>query len=85
MVITYKLYQIDTVDARSIGCAYNTLKTFLCILLGCFCMYRYSFITKGGSRRLEKSHEARMMTIAAGLMWAGATIKREQLKAALKN
>ena len=42
--------------------------------------------TKGGSIRLEKSHEVwMMMMIAAGLMWAGAAEKREQLKVALKS
>ena len=41
---------------------------------------------KGGSRRLEKSHEVRMvMMSAAGLMWAGPAEKREQLKVALKS
>ena len=37
--------------------------------------------TKGGSCRLEKSHEVwMMMMIAAGLMWAGAAEKAEQTK-----
>ena len=42
--------------------------------------------TKGSSRRLEKNHEVwMMMMIAAGLMWAGAAKKREQLKVARKS
>ena len=40
-------------------------------------------LTKGGSRRLEKSHEVwmmmmMMMMMAASLMWARAADKREQ-------
>ena len=42
--------------------------------------------TKGGSRRLEKSHEVwMMMMIAASLMWAGAAEKPEQSKMTFKN
>ena len=42
--------------------------------------------TKGGSRRLEKSHKVRMMMmIAASLMWAGAAEKPEQSKMTFKN
>ena len=42
--------------------------------------------TKGGSRRLEKSHEVwMMMMIAASLMWAGAAEKTEQSKMTFKN
>ena len=43
-------------------------------------------ITKGGSRRLEKSHEVwMMMMIAASWMWAGAAEKPEQSKMTFKN
>ena len=36
------------------------------------------FITKGGSRRLEKSHKVwMMMMIVASLMWAGAAEKTD--------
>ena len=42
--------------------------------------------TKGGSRRLEKSHKVwMMMMIAASLMWAGAAEKPEQSKMTFKN
>ena len=42
--------------------------------------------TKGGSRRLEKSHKVWMiMMIAASLMWAGAAEKPEQSKMTFKN
>ena len=39
--------------------------------------YSIVFTTKGGSRRLEKSHKVwmMMMMIAASLMWAGAAEK----------
>ena len=44
------------------------------------------FTTKGGSRRLEKSHKVwMMMMIAASLMWAGAAEKPEQSKMTFKN
>ena len=42
--------------------------------------------TKGGYRRLEKSHKVwMMMTTAASLMWAGAAEKPEQSKMTFKN
>ena len=42
--------------------------------------------TKGGSRRLEKSHKVwMMMMIAASLMWAGAAEKPEQSKMTFRN
>ena len=41
--------------------------------------------TKGGSRRLEKSHKVWMMMIAASLMWAGAAEMPEQSKMTFKN
>ena len=42
--------------------------------------------TKSGSRILEKIHKIwMMMVIVAGLIWAGAAKKRENLKVALKN
>ena len=40
--------------------------------------------TKGGSRRLEKSHKVWMMMIAASWMWAGAAEKPEQSNMTLK-
>ena len=44
------------------------------------------YSTKGGSRRLEKSHKVwMMMMIAASLMWAGAAEKPEQSKMTFKN
>ena len=44
-------------------------------------------VTKGGSRRLEKSHKVwmMMMMIAASLMRAGAVEKPEQSKMTFKN
>ena len=45
-----------------------------------------TYTTKGGSRRLEKSHKVwMMMMIAASLMWAGAAEKPEQSKMTFKN
>ena len=45
-----------------------------------------STTTKGGSRRLEKSHKLwMMMMITASLMWAGAAEKPEQSKMIFKN
>ncbi len=41
--------------------------------------------TKGGSRRLEKSHKVWMIMIAASLMWTGAAEKPEQFKWTFKN
>ena len=41
--------------------------------------------TKGGSRRLKKSHKVWMMMIAASLMWAGAAEKPEQSKTTFKS
>ena len=54
---------------------------------------RQNDTTKGGSRRLEKSHKVwMMMMIVASLMWAGAAerehereCEREQPKLALKS
>ena len=46
----------------------------------------YKFTTKGGSRRLEKSHKVwMMMMIAARLMWAEAAEMPEQSKITFKN
>ena len=38
------------------------------------------YTTKGGSRRLEKSHKVWMMMIAASLIWAGAAEEPEKSK-----
>ena len=47
---------------------------------------RVLLTTKGGSRRLEKSHKVwMMMMIAASLMWAGAAEKPDQSKMTFKN
>ena len=44
------------------------------------------YTTKGGSRRLEKSHKVwMMMMITASLMWAKAAEKPEQSKIIFKN
>ena len=46
------------------------------ILISGSISYFMMYTTKGGSRRLEKSHKVwMMMMIAAGLMWAGAAEK----------
>ena len=58
-----------------------------------YCLFRakfeeksYLYTTKGGSRRLEKSHKVwMMMMIAASLMWAGAAEMPEQSKMTFKN
>ena len=45
-----------------------------------------SITTKGGSRRLEKSHKVwMMMMIAASSIWAGVAEKPEQSKLTFKN
>ena len=55
-------------------------------LIMMICISVYKCTTKGGSRRLEKSHNVwMMMMIAASLMWAGAAEKPEQSKMTFKN